>query len=137
MKYDKPITLHNTITRIAIPSNSYNIGFSMMNLKGFESLEEFDVGSNCFGEVESVTIKDLNRLRSIMIGESSFFNTSVVTIESLPVLDRMELSEDSFHGKGVNSSLVLSDLPLLSSITSEGGSFIEVRSFTAISKPFA
>lgn len=133
VKLDKSIILHNAITKITIPSNSYNTDFNMMNLKGFESLQEFYVGSDCFGGVESVMMKELNGLQSIVIGESSFFNTSIITIDSLPVLDRIELKKDSFHGKEVNSTLVLSNLPLLNSITSEGGSFVEVRSFTVIS----
>lgn len=105
----------------------------MLSLNGFDTLEELVIGSHCFGGVDRVTFHQLNRMKTIVIGQSSFFNVSVTVIEYLPVLNQIELKEDSFHGRNDNSSLVLSHLPLLKTITSEGNSFAEVRNVTVIS----
>lgn len=124
---EKPITVHNNITKIVIPSNSYNEGISHLHLRGFSALEELEIGSHCFDGVETLLLNDISELESIMIGKSTLMNTVSIAVENLPVLDRIELKEDALFGGGYNSSLVLTHLPLLSNLTSEGNSFAGVR----------
>ena len=133
INYDKPITLHNNITKITIPSNSYNNDMSHLNMRGFPALEELIIGSNCFGGVNSLILNEMNGIESIVIGESSLFNTSSIMMVDLPLLDHVEMREDALYGGGSNSSLMLVNLPSLRNISSIGNSFVELRNLIATS----
>ena len=133
INYDKPITLHNNITKITIPSNSYNNDMSHLNMRGFPALEELIIGSNCFGGVNSLILNEMNGIESIVIGESSLFNTSSIMLVDLPLLDHVEMREDALYGGGSNSSLMLVNLPSLRRINSNGNSLVELRNLIVIS----
>lgn len=122
----RPISIHNNITKITIPSNSYNENTSYLNMRGFPVLEELEIGAECFDGVETVLLNDMSELESIVIGRSTLMNSVSFTVDNLPILNRIELKEDSLFG-GYNSSLVLTYLPLLSKLVSEGNSFAGVR----------
>lgn len=106
VSYQKPITIHNNITKITIPSNSYN-EMSNLNLKGFSSLKELEIGDNCFGKVDNMILNELNDLKSLVVGSNSLFNTTTVVIENLPLLEEILIKEDGLYCNGSNSSLTL------------------------------
>ena len=127
VKQSQPITLHNNITKISIPSNSYNEDFVHLNLVGFPVLKELDVGDHCFGSVEDLNMESMENIESIHIGESSFYNTSSVVIQNLPQLETIEIDEDGLYCNGENATLVLQNLPVLTNITSENNSLEVLR----------
>ena len=135
VKYERPITMHNNITKITIPSNSYNSDFNILNLKGFPALKKLEVGKNCFGNVSNLNVEEVSNLVSINIGESSFYNASSVVIQNLPVLETIEIEENGLYCNGENATLVMSDLPALNNVTSENNSFRGVTSLTLTNAP--
>ena len=135
VKHERPITLHNNITKITIPSNSYNNDFNVLNLKGFPALKKLEVGKNCFGSVSNLNVEEVSNLVSINIGESSFYNASSVVIQNLPVLETIEIEENGLYCNGENATLVMNDLPALNNVTSEKNSFRGVTSLTLTNAP--
>ena len=98
---------HNSISKLVIPSNSYNSDFNRLNLQGFEELVELSIGANCFNGLQEMRLSDLNGLERIEMGESSMVHASIVSIEDLPQLKVIELGRNSLYCDGDNACLSL------------------------------
>ena len=98
---------HNSISKLVIPSNSYNSDFNRLNLQGFEELTELDVGDNCFNGLQEIILSNLNDLERIEMGEGSMVHPSIVNIENLPKLKAIELGRNSLYCDGDNACLSL------------------------------
>ena len=98
---------HNSISKLVIPSNSYNNEFNRLNLQGFEELVELNVGTNCFNGLQEIVLSDLNGLERIEIGEGSMIHVSHASIENLPILKAIELGRNSLYCDGDNACLSL------------------------------
>ena len=98
---------HNSISKLVIPSNSYNNEFNRLNLQGFEELTELDVGANCFNGLQEMILSDLNGLERIEMGKSSMVHVSNVSIENLPKLKAIELGRNSLYCDGDNACVSL------------------------------
>lgn len=134
LQQKNPITISNSITGIRIPGGSYN-DMNYLNMVGFPSLKELIIGEKCFLGTESVRLERMESIESLHIGASSFYNVQNVTIQSLPSLETVSLEENSLYCNHSNSSVILSDLPSLQNITSEGSSFRGASSVTISNTP--
>lgn len=84
VSYENPLRVHNKITKITIPPNSYNnASFTNLHLTGFPLLKELEIGDNSMGSVSSVQIQEIETLETIHVGASSLYNTTNVAIASI------------------------------------------------------
>ena len=97
----------------------------MRNLPSLSTIKigEIGRGSRNF-YYSSFVIKDLPHLNSITLGNYAFNHSLSTVISSLPNLNSIQLGEWTLQGKDDNDcSLIMENLPNLTSITSDGNSF--------------
>ena len=83
-----------------------------------------------------IVVKDLPHLNSIELGDYTFFASLSTIISNLPHLNSIKLGKWALQGRSDEScSLKMENLPSLTSITSNGHSFINPRSVTLSNIP--
>lgn len=78
---NQSITINNKLTKLVIPSYSYQTNTTFFNLRGFPCLELLEIGDYCFESTYQMVIQYLPKLQSILIGKHSFYGTGHVIIQ--------------------------------------------------------
>lgn len=100
--------------------------FELKNLPQLQSIQigKIGRGSGNF-HYSSFVVQDLPSLQSITLGDHAFRYSQSTIMENLPSLESIQLGPDALLGDRLyRSSVTMRDLPSLTSITSEGVSFM-------------
>ena len=110
----------------------YDGGFKLNNLPKLLTIKIGERGRDSANfYYSSFEIEDLPHLNSIELGDSAFDDSPLTVISNLPHLKSIKLGEYALQGRyPSSSSLKMENLPILTSITSDRGSFQNPRSVT-------
>ena len=116
--------MNSSVTSIVLPNWTCNdVDYTIFDFSRFTQVESIEIGSDCFGSMQSFQIDGLNRLKTIKIGNNSFTQKKngfgddesksfhILNCESLVSIQIGRFSFNDFAGE-----FELKNLPQLQSI---------------------